>query len=205
MRQLLDNSAVLVKLQFIADIAPLFTEFLELFQRRGPMVHVLHMALCDLMTKLMLRFLKTDVLSKKTGDQLCEIEVDNVQNMRNLEEMEICEATKNAMSTNIKKEKHKAMLMEMRSFFLSSVKHLQTKLPLRNQILKALECLKPSARLSAESETEITRLAKAVPHVVSAVEISSVCDEWKLYALDDITLQHDTNAVYSTGEVHLEN
>ena len=45
------------------------------------MVHVLHMALCDLMTKLILRFLKTDVLSKKTEDQMCGIEVDNVQNM----------------------------------------------------------------------------------------------------------------------------
>lgn len=97
--------------------------------------------------------------------------------MCGLEDLEIGESTKKAMSRMIKKEQHKATLMEMRSFFLASAEHLQKNLPLRNELLKDLQCMNRSARVSAESEAAIRRIALALPHVVCDVEISMVTDE----------------------------
>lgn len=116
-KNLLDNPNTFVQLQFVADIAPLFSSFLSLFQNEGPMIHVLHSSLCELTTKLLLRFMKTDVVGAKSGKDLSEINVRDVDKMRALDDIEIGEATKKAMSTNIKKERHKQLLMDMRSFF----------------------------------------------------------------------------------------
>ena len=64
-RRLLDNPRTFVQLQFIADVASVFSTFVQLFQREGPMIHVLHSALCELIQKLLLRFVKVEVMGKK--------------------------------------------------------------------------------------------------------------------------------------------
>src|SRR6188508_67541 len=61
-RRLLDNRRTFVQLQFIADVAPVFSTFLQLFQREGPMIHVPHSALCELIQKQLLCFVKTEVV-----------------------------------------------------------------------------------------------------------------------------------------------
>jgi len=81
------------------------------------MIHVLYSTLCELIQKLLLCFVKTELVGQKTGKHLCEIYVNDVENMRTIETLEVGEATKKAMST-IKKEQHKSILLEMRGFFV---------------------------------------------------------------------------------------
>ena len=98
------------------------------------MIHILYSALCELIQKLLLRFVQMEVMSKKNGKHLCEIDVNDVENMRALKILEVGEATKKAMST-IKKEQHKIILLQMRGFFYKAAEYLQKNLPLCNTVL----------------------------------------------------------------------
>jgi len=187
---LLDNPQTFVQLQFVSEVAPLFSGFLEMFQHEGPMVHVLYTALCDLVRKVMLRFLTTDAVGTRSGKHLLEINIRNMANMRPIDQLEIGECTKKAM-TAVKKEQHKGILMDMRNFYICGAEYLLKNLPLSNTVLKDLSCLQPSARSEAESEGAIRRLARKLPQVILDDEVSIVSDEWKLYALDDLVLVED--------------
>ena len=67
---LMDNPSVFLQLLFIADIAPIFSDFLRFFQTEGPLVHLLHSALSELIRKLLLRFVTTAAVGTKTGERL---------------------------------------------------------------------------------------------------------------------------------------
>ena len=134
----------------------------------------------------MLRFIKTDVVGTRSGKELCDINVRDTKNLWELTDVEIGQAIQKALNTLIKKEQHKRLLMEMRSFFMCSVEYLQKSLPLGNRLLSDLKRLQPSLRDNVESETVIRNFTVAVPHVVSDEKLSLVTDEWKRYALDDI-------------------
>ena len=145
-KRLIDNPRTYVQLQFVADVCPMFTRFLQDFQHEGCMIHVLYPALRDLVVTIMLRFLKTDVVGNKTGRELQNINVRDVNNMLPLEQVEIGAATKQAMTKMVKVEQHKGLLMEMRNFFTCCTEYMQKNLPLDNGFLTAVVCLQPGAR-----------------------------------------------------------
>ena len=117
------------------------------------MIHVLHSALCELLQKLLLRFVKMEVLCQKTGKHLCEIDVNDVENMCTLETLEVGEATKKAMSTS-KKEQHKSILLEMRGFFCKAAEYLQKNLHLRNMVLNDVQCPSPVALFGSSADSQ---------------------------------------------------
>lgn len=182
---LLNNPRTYVQLVFISDVASVFNNFLQMFQREGPLIHTLYFALNDLVRTLMLRFVNTAVVGTKMAGDLVTIDVNDVKNLRTLEDMEIGEATRHSLS-KVKKEQQKGVLLDMRKFLSTTVKYLQTKLPLTNSTLRDLQCLQPTARSKPESEVFIRRLAKKLPQVISPDEVSAVTDEWKVYSVDDI-------------------
>jgi hypothetical protein len=70
--------------------------------------------------------MKTDVIASKSGRELyMRKNVRDTQHLRELSEMEIGQETKKALDTQIKKEQHNHLLMDMRSFFMCSVEYLQ--------------------------------------------------------------------------------
>src|SRR6218665_13299 len=69
--QLLENPHCYIQVEFLSDISSVFSNFLQLFQREGPLVHVLLSALSNLVCKLMLRFLTTTAVGEKDGCSLC--------------------------------------------------------------------------------------------------------------------------------------
>ena len=182
---LLNNPRTYIQLVFIADVASVFSNFLQSFQREGPLIHMLYLALNNLVRTLMLRFVNTAVVGTKMASDLVAIDVNDVKNLRTLEDMEIGEATRNSLS-KLKPEKHKGILLDIRKFLSTAVQYLQTKLPLTNDTLRNLQCLQPTARSKPESETFIRRLATKLRQVISQEEVSVVTDEWKLYSVDDI-------------------
>jgi hypothetical protein len=91
---LLNEPRTFVRLQFIADVASVFSSFLQLFQSEGPQIHRLFHAMCDLIRKLMLRFMKTEVVGLTTDEKLKLLDVNDVKNVRPLDDVEIGEPTR---------------------------------------------------------------------------------------------------------------
>ena len=164
-KRLIDNPRTCVQLQFVADIAPMFTKFLQDFQHEGCMIHVLYPAVRELMARSMLRFLQTQVVENKTGIELQKINVRNVKNMQTIQKMEIGEATKQAMMKMIKAEQHNAMLLKIRNFFICTAEYFQRNLPLDKGLLRAVQCLSPNEQTKSESEARIKRLVQKMPQI----------------------------------------
>ena len=193
-RKLLDNPGTLLQLNFLAAVSPLFTSFLTLFQQEGPLVHLLHGALCDLYRLLLMRFIRSDCASNKTCKQLMEVDVRSTANLRPIIDMDIGETTKKTLAT-LKAEKHKGVLMDMQHFYITCANSLRSSLPLSNTFLEDLNCLSPPARSLPDSENCIRRIARKLPQVVNDDELTSVLNEWKLYAIDDIPVEWQVKTV----------
>ena len=73
-----DKVITKVTLQFLNSVIPLFEQFLLLFQRSTPVVHVLYDSMCDLIAKLMGGFMKTEATERKYGLDLATIKCKDV-------------------------------------------------------------------------------------------------------------------------------
>lgn len=54
---------LMLQMSFLTSIAPLFTDFLLIFQGEGPLIHVLYHELENMVSKLLSRFLKPEVVA----------------------------------------------------------------------------------------------------------------------------------------------
>jgi endonuclease IV len=142
-------------------------------------VHILHSSMSDLYRMLLLRFIRSECVGNKSGNELKEIDVRSAANLRPLSEMDIGENTKQTLAT-VKQEKHKGLLMDMQHFYKTCAESLRSSLPLASTLLQDLHCLHPQARSQLESEQCIRRLAKKLRQIVETDEITTVVDEWKL-------------------------
>jgi len=69
----LSDPSSLVYLNFIASFASSFTPFLTLFQKSEPLVHILYEKLNELVRTLMLKFMKSDIVGAKEGQDLNKV------------------------------------------------------------------------------------------------------------------------------------
>jgi hypothetical protein len=128
------------------------------------------------------RFIKLEVIDGKEGEDLTEINVELVDN--HLKDVDIGTNAKKAMKL-IQTEKHKLILLGMKSFLLSSTKYLQSKLPLKNTVIKHCRCLNPQNRLHHWTVASVKLLAQMIPRCLN-LDVDAVCDQWKLYQLENI-------------------
>ena len=68
--------------------------FLKLLLSSGPLVLVLYTEEKETPTLVMIRFLKSKLISGKSGRDLMQIDVNNVENWKPIAELEIGEQTK---------------------------------------------------------------------------------------------------------------
>ena len=69
-----EKSVTRVMLEFLCNVIPLFKQFLILHQKSLPVVHMLYDSMCDILAKLMRRFMKTQVFERKYGLDLAGIQ-----------------------------------------------------------------------------------------------------------------------------------
>ena len=69
-----------------------------MFQTEGPLIHVLHQAMVDLLKQVMLRFLKQDVVKEKAVDELLKLDTKNVELQLKDEDLDIGKETRKAIS-----------------------------------------------------------------------------------------------------------
>ena len=56
-----EKATTKVTLQFFRNIILLFEQFLQLFNKASPIVHILYDSICDILKKLLRRFMKAEL------------------------------------------------------------------------------------------------------------------------------------------------
>ena len=170
-----------VTLEFLSNVIPVFEKFLLLFQKSSPVVHFLYDEMCEIILKLLRRFIRPQALANKYGSDLASIECQNVKIQLSEPEIVIGEMTRNAMA-KLTSDQQKQALLGMRSFFKVTSSQLQVKLPLDNLLLRQLGCLNP---LKREKKSTVTSIQSIAMKLQPKVDPSEVTDEWKLFQVDN--------------------
>ena len=69
-----EKAVTRVALEFLNSVIPLFEKFLLMFQKGSPVIHILYGCICDILVKLMRRFLIADAIEQKYGSNFTTIE-----------------------------------------------------------------------------------------------------------------------------------
>ena len=121
-----ERASTKVTLEFL-NIIPLFEKFLLLFQKSSPVVHILYDSLCDILVKILRRFLKAETMDNKYGSDLTSIDCAKYQ----LPDKEIAIGdTRRKALRDLTVDQQKSAYLGMRSFFKAAAPHLQLRLPL---------------------------------------------------------------------------
>ena len=70
----LTSPETMVQLYFLESLKPVFDQFLQLFQTEGPLIHILHQSMLQLLKQVMFRFLKQNVVQGKTVSELLKVD-----------------------------------------------------------------------------------------------------------------------------------
>ena len=143
----------------------------------------------------MRRFLKLEVVAKKTGKELLNIDVKKDKNQLAEEDVVVGAKTERLLK-NLSPHDQKRERGNMRKFFIAVTCYLQKKLPIADNLLISAACLHPDNRKTEHSVRNIKCLAKHFPHVVTENEISIVTDKWKLYQLES-----EENLTHQDGRI----
>ena len=176
-----EESVTRVMLEFMCNVIPLFEQFLILHQKSSPVVHMLCGSMCDILAKLMRRFMKTQVLERKYGLDLAGIQCRDLKAQLADRDIVIGDNTRKALR-ELSPDQQKKFMLGIRSFFSTAVSYFQEKLPLCNQLLRQLGCMNPAKRKKESTVLSIQHLATTLQPNLNDTDI---VDEWKAFQLDD--------------------
>lgn len=175
---------ILMQMQFLISVKPVFDGILATFQRQEPLIHVLHDECLQLARKLMLRFMKSEV-AELNSKKLVQVDIQSTDLQLPNSRMEIGEQTRTTLST-LEPNQQKIPLQGMRAFLQSTTKYLVTRLPIGDTFVRDLTVLHPKMQEVECGERCIRRIAQKLPQVIKDDQIPSVVDEWKLYQHQEI-------------------
>ena len=95
---LLTAPETIVQFCFLQSVKPIFDRFLQMFQTEGPLIHVLHQGMVDLLKQVMLRFLKQDVVKEKAVDELLKLDTKIIELQLKDERLDIGKETRKTIS-----------------------------------------------------------------------------------------------------------
>lgn len=174
---------LLPKAIFLRNVADVFVEFLTLFQRCEPLLHILYEEMVKLVKRILERFLLIGAYRDFAGVELQSLNVECSANWKQV--VEIGADTENSINSFTPEEK-KMFRLGARSFYIQVAKYLLSRLPFGNQVLKDLKSLHPSA---VKEESAIVALSSVteVPEVVPPQEVSALMDELTLLSTEEFS------------------
>ena len=172
-------------MHFLISVADIFNSLLVNFQKEKPLIHILYDQFVSILKIFPGRFIKQEALNQT---DLLKLNLDSSDIQLGDTGIDIGEEIRKACAS-LSADK-KMFTLGVKSFFKASGKHLLKKLPLDNAILKKCRVLNPLNRSADWSSNAIKGLARKL-HV--DVNITTLCDEWKLYQLDQIQEQWNTS------------
>ena len=170
-----------VLLEFLNDVIPVFEQFLLLFQRASPVIHIMYDSMCDILVRLLRRFRKGQAVEKRYGSDLTSIECQDVKLQLLDKSIVIGKGAREAL-VKLTSEQQRQVLLGIRSFMCTTATELQEKLPLKNELLRQLGCTNPLKRKKESTVSSIERLTAVLQLAIST---SEVIDEWKLFQVDN--------------------
>lgn len=123
-----------VKLEFLKNLTPVFEKFMLMFQKCSPVIHILYDSMCDMLMKLMKRFVKPSCLRDRYGAGLGSVDCKRVKNQLSDKELALGSDTRKALDV-LSSDEQRQVLLGIRSFLSQTATYLQQKLPLGINIL----------------------------------------------------------------------
>ena len=119
-----------VLLEFLNDVIPVFEQFLLLFQRASPVIHIMYDSMCDILVRLLRRFMKGQPVEKRYGSDLTSIECQDVKLQLPDKSIVIGKGAREAL-VKLTSEQQRQALLGIHSFMCTTATELQQKLPLK--------------------------------------------------------------------------
>ena len=82
---------------------------------------------------------------------------------------------------NLTADQQKGAFVRMQLFFKAAASHLQSKLPLQNELLRQLGCLNP---LKKEKKSTLISIQGISSVLQPKINVTEIADEWKVYQVD---------------------
>ena len=163
-----------VLLEFLNDVIPVFEQFLLLFQRASPVIHIMYDSMCDILVRLPRKFMKGQAVEKRYGSDLTSIECQDIKLQLPDKSIVIGKGAREALVKLTSEQQRQALC--------TTATELQQKLPLKNVLLRQLGCTNPLKRKKESTVSSIERLTTVLQPAIST---SEVIDEWKLFQVDN--------------------
>ena len=181
---------ILVQLRFTSFVCSLLDDFLTHFQSEQPLVHLLYDRMVEMLTSMMLKFMKADVVREAMTDARKLLSVDvGVVNHLPPDNFYIGEGARTALHHLKPEAKHRVM-MGIRQSFTAMTKYLQTRLPLDNALLKNLGVLNPDTTIDDTTSSQAIRHIARKCHL-TVEEIDCVQSEWQMYYIEEKPVKQD--------------
>ena len=154
----LENPETLVYINFIAFVSSSVTQFLQMIQSKQPLVHVLYDKANELVRQFMGMFIKPEVVGSKEGDVFAAINCDLADNWLESSNMQIGSGTTSALRQVPKQEHQKELRLCFRKCLRTTTSYMQQHLPIKNHVLRDIQCLHPVCRKAESARSTVSRL-----------------------------------------------
>ena len=188
----LQNPIILLKLSFLTCNLPMFNKFEKRFQKSRVMIHLLYKDMFELMTELLVNFIKPNLLESLNNlSKLQQLEYGKLSSPVDDSHLAIGMETKELIKNLKRKDKItdaqlKEVYLSIRSFFKKATEKLLHYLPLNSDILRYVQFLSSENQKKTKCQEYVTKLAGKMKSVIDQTECSSLEREWRLYAMEDI-------------------
>lgn len=181
----IQQKQTIVELHFLKSVMPVFHSFLELFQTEAPLIHILYDEMNRLVSAMMGRYVKVEVLKDKTGKSLKDIKHTEISNQLSDIDIVIGESTRSLMK-KLDHGERKRVFLGVRKFYGTAVQYLLSHFPFESDLLENLGCLQPAKRTDTSSIVAIEQIARELP-MIESDKVTLVVDEWKMLMNEDIS------------------
>ena len=159
-----ERGSTRVMLEFLNNTIHVFEGFLTLFQESGPTIHIVYDSMCQSLLMVMRRFMKTNLLEAKYGNELADIQCNDIKHQLSDTELNIGDETQKALG-ELKTDKQKSVVLGMRSFHAAAVSHIQTRLPINNTVERSRlseSCITINCSINSEFSSKASASAGCI-------------------------------------------
>lgn len=161
------------------SILPMFQKFILLFQQNTPMIHKLHDRMVDVFTDFLRHFVRAEHIRESAKD-LASLNLDDNALYMSPRHIECGQA--NCVLSTMPPDQTKVFRKRLLSTYIGTAKYMQSKLPLKNSILRLFSFLDPLAF----GQTDTAIVLKSLPAFFPTIPSEG-------FATEIIMMQSDCN------------
>ena len=156
----LENTTTQGYISFCSHIAQDFENFLQTFQANESMVHMLYPEICKLLTNLMSKCIRKNILSQNSQENV-GIDVLKVENHKSKKNVEIGVKARLIVGDRnlVSSENQDAFRKSFLKFYSTATKHLLEHLPLNVSVIRHAQFLHPEKRNNSGATNAISNLS----------------------------------------------